>query len=1494
MRISKLHISQSSLIVKISLILCLGSFSLKTAAQGERPLKFSKDSIEFFEQMSKFMKDNRKDDAKEFINYFEPLWYGGIFSNKVRATVYETCDLMLEKRMLPFPEFSNYLKAVASIIAIGRDESEFYNWHKGVDILVQDRSKRRYSEFLEFSEHLFVDSAIYYTPSITWKFREGYFNLKFEDKNPILEFEKLKLVCYSRGDSAVIYETSGTYNYHERHWDGKGGKVYWDRAAFPREEVSAVLSEYAIDIRRAEYTAENVVFDNKKFFGGATLTGTLKEKVLANVTPEKASYPQFISKTDRFTISNIIPGVDYDGGFTQRGSRIIGSETDGGKATLLFKREDVVLLEVRAKSFVIREKQISNDKAEIVFHFGQDSLYHPGIEFKLINDERKVTLTRTKQGVHRTPFFNSYHELEMYFETLEWEIDKQTIFMQPMFRSSNRAALFESNDFFKEYRFDELYGLSNRHPLVILKRCKEVHGDIMTVNDIARCWGISSSQIKPYMMELSTRGYVSYDFDNDLVELRDKVEHYVKSKAKKEDYDIIAVNSDPSHNDNASINLNTMEMSIHGVRRIGLSDSHQVYIYPYSGEIVMKQNRDLAFSGLVSAGRLEFFGKNFDFQYDSFKIAMPNIDSMRLYVETEKNEAGRSEFKRVKTVIEDIEGLLEVDQPFNKSGVIPIKKFPRFTSFKESYAYYDKPSILGGVYEREDFYFKLEPFEFDSIDNFQNSAIRFDGTFKSAGIFEDMEETLVLQKDYSLGFRHTTPDEGMPVYDGKGTFFDDIILSHDGLKGNGFLDYLTSTTESQSFFFYPDSMNAIAQNFVIEEQMGEVEYPPVNGTNLDWHWHPESDTMSVSSIDEPFHFYDGNSLLTGSITYTPEQLNGHGKFEFDKAIMESNLMVFKFSEFDADTADFFLKTGSTEIGGIGFATSNMKAHVDFAKRMGEFESNGESSIIEFKDNQYIARMDRFKWFMDDEVVELSGKKKEIDQGAGGKVAIEGARLTSIHPDQDSLYFYSSACQWDVRRSILTANKVELLEVADALIYPDSQRVVILKDAEMKPLKNSEVVANSITKYHRLYEAEIKVLGKRKYNGKAKYDYIDERNEKQVINFEDLYSDDAYQTVAEGKIAKEMDFTLSPNFKYFGDVRLEASKQFLTFDGSTEMVQFCSELTSPWFKFKSEIDPQSIYIPVDTSTKTETGLKLAKGLMLGKDPTKIYPAFMSQPTARTDREIITADGFMIFDKKDKSYKISNLTKLDAFSLPGNFISFNRDGCSMYGEGKMDFAANLGRVNVEPTGTVNYNFKADSASFHLGIIFDFFFESKALREMARDLEENNDLDRLDFDNEWYQKNLKEILGESQGLKMISDLSFYGEFKKFPKELERALVITDVKMKWNPNTEAYESVGKIGIGNIEKRQVNKLVDGIIQVKKRRSGDILVIYLELDKENWYFFNYQSEIMQAVSSNNEFNQRILDVKSGKNKLERSKGQARYRFILSNKSKKAAFLRSLD
>jgi hypothetical protein len=153
---------------------------------------------------------------------------------------------------------------------------------------------------------------------------------------------------------------------------------------------------------------------------------------------------------------------------------------------------------------------------------------------------------------------------------------------------------------------------------------------------------------------------------------------------------------------------------------------------------------------------------------------------------------------------------------------------------------------------------------------------------------------------------------------------------------------------------------------------------------------------------------------------------------------------------------------------------------------------------------------------------------------------------------------------------------------------------------------------------------------------------------------------------------------------------------------------------------------------------------------------------------------------------------------------------------------------------------------------------------------------------------------MLGKEQADKLISQLNLYGSFKRFPSELEHTIVFSDLKLIWNTSTKSYTSDGKIGLSNIYKTQINKMVNGRIEFQKKRSGDILNIYLEIDANNWYYFNYQGGLMQAISSDTKFNEIIKALKPDKRKLESEKGQKAYSFILSNERKKKDFLKKFE
>jgi hypothetical protein len=188
-------------------------------------------------------------------------------------------------------------------------------------------------------------------------------------------------------------------------------------------------------------------------------------------------------------------------------------------------------------------------------------------------------------------------------------------------------------------------------------------------------------------------------------------------------------------------------------------------------------------------------------------------------------------------------------------------------------------------------------------------------------------------------------------------------------------------------------------------------------------------------------------------------------------------------------------------------------------------------------------------------------------------------------------------------------------------------------------------------------------------------------------------------------------------------------------------------------------------------------------------------------------------------------------------------------------------------------------------------EFFFDKGAMKKMSTDFETySNTLDPFDFGRKTFEKGLAEILGKERGDKALSELNLYGNYKKFPDELEKSMFLGDVQMTYNKKTKSFVSNGKIGVANLFKNEIYRYVTGFIQIKKQKAGDVLDIYLELDQSTWYYFNYFKGVMSVVSSNQAFNTAVKEVKEKKQKVD--KGPS-YQFNTCSPTKKDQFVKKL-
>ena len=1475
------------------LIICtllINSSSLK--AQSVK--SFPSDSIEFFNTMEAFLVDARKE-GKGFMKQFEEVWYGGYFSENQRKGVYATTNKMLKKKLRAFPDFRNYLFTVGSFVVDStQTEQSFEAWQGIIDRLLENRKKKKFTDFLNFCNGLFRENAIYTSASTVWAANNSNYLFGF-DSLPKITFESLDLKCFAKRDSMKILDTKGSYYPTEGIWYGYKGRVTWDKAGLLGDEVYADLLNYTVETRKSEYTADSVIFNNS-FYLNEPLIGSLNDKILANMTTEKASYPRFDSYDKRVRIENISPGVNFDAGFSMVGSKLLAKGDEDQDAIIEFIRSDTLFLQAKSENFSIRTDKIISTQASLNIYLNQDSISHPGLNFKYLVDQKLVTLYKENQGVSITPYSNSFHDIEMNFEVLNWKTDEPILVLTNLFGGTKTDASFTSGDYFKEELFDKIGGLSDINPLFKVYKYMDQHGtNDLSIKNLGYYMNMDYPDAKNFVIYLSTLGFADFEMDKDQVVIKEKLNDFVLAKTKKIDYDVINIYSDVAELDgvyNAKINLLNFDLSINGIESIVLSDSQQVVILPAGGQVKMKRNRFFEFAGRIKAGRFDFYGKKFSFDYEQFKINLENTDSMRIKaLSGEKDREGRQLLKPVKTVVQNINGNLLIDDVFNKSGLQDYPEYPILNSKDNSYVFYDRKEILGGVYKKGDFYFQVDPFTIDSLDNFSNDQLKFDGTFSSGNIFPEFREQLTLQPDFSLGFVRETPEGGYPMYGGKGKFYDKIKLSHDGLRGDGSLKYVTSTTYSHDFIFYPDSMRTLADRYEVEKLVGEIEFPRVKAENTQMRWLPSKDIMYASTTDSGMVFYDKTSRFFGTTSLTPEQLSGNGIYKFQRADLTSRKMIFKSITFDADTADFAL-IDSKVSGAFGLKTKNLKAHVDYKGRFAEFKANGKAQPIEFPINQYLCFMEEFKWYMDNDVIDLkSSKSTQI----AADVKLEGSKFISTNPDQDSLFFYAPLAQYDSRRHIIKARDVLFINSADSRIYPDSgTAVTIKKKANMEPLVNSKIVTNSVTEYHKVYEGNTKIFGRKSYSSSGYIDYIDENNNIQPIYLASISVDTTGQTVGIGEISDTIPFNLSNNFAFKGKAKLLGSKQFLVFDGLTQMAHTCDRINRPWVNFEAEINPSDIYIPIDSNMRDSADAVIISSINLNVDSTFLYSAFMSGRTNYSDIYMIPTYGFLNFNKENQEYVISSREKIAEPSLTGNYLKLSAKDCIVYGNGKIDLGARAGNLKFNSAGNISHNLNDNEAVLDLAMTVDFFFDDNSTKKMAEDINENIDLEVTDFTRATFESALKEIVGVETADEMASQMTLNGKLKRIPDALNKRLFLNDIKFKWVEDLNSYKSFGKIGISNIGKEEINKYVDGKVMITKKRSGDIIDIYLEIDQKNWYYFSYRRGLMKVISSNEDFNTQIKELKKDKRRYPNAKGEKPFTFMFGSEREKRDFERDFE
>lgn len=1320
-------------------------------------------------------------------------------------------------------------------------------------------------KYLKSCRDMFVDHLLGEKGATQWVAPNANFTFP-TDTACLFEVKQCDLILQSKNDRSVIRDTRGRIDLMNHLWIGRGGRVDWSRFDLPSDKVYGIVDDYQVNLMGSSYHIEEIEFYNKFYFNQPCRC-SFEDAITGALPNEKTQFPKAVSVDDQQEHGTFFGNVEFLGGFGMTGRSVSFFGTAEHPAQFVYKYRNRITVRTLSKRFLLTDNSLASSQASVRIYLydsitgAVDSIYHNDVGFRYNDNKNLLLLYRKDNGVGTGPFHDTYHDFDLFLEAIYWKRDSdQMEFRRVEGTSGESEGLIASVNYFRKSDYLKIQALDNKHPMEHLNQFLKLYADDHNrfhVNDYTNYVKYPLSQVLSLMLNLQAEGYVEYDKDTQMVTVLPRFFDVLASDHDEFDFDVIKFQTKVTDRQpNVRLVLGTNDMVVNGIRdyqgktdasTVTLSDFKHVLILPDNGRIVLKKDRNFNFSGCIMAGMYEFFTKESLFNYNTFSIEMAKVDSLRFYARF------KGKVLPVEGVLERLHGTLEIDANDNKSSKRETPEFPRFSSTGNAYRFYR--DINGGVFDLElpldtltdedlagKFYYCLEPFMVERLDNLDSVDVAFQGRLVSGGIFPDINEPLVVMDDHSLGFRHVIGDgqaSRLPMYDSLGGFHQEVLLSNEGFYGKGRLDVETSSFEAERFDFYLDSVTSSVQSFTMQERDGEVGFPKASCGPVDIKWVVTEPRLYTTTLDEPICLY-GNTFFTGTTKLSGQGYQGDGVLTFGLTRFDSHFFDFDSQSFVADSSNFTLfdEDGQTK----AFLADNYRASVDLAGQKVRFGYLDENSNLDFPLNQFYCTLNQAEWDMSSNTIHLSGEPSEF---------------VSLLPEHDSLSFLSTNADYDMNDYTVHAHGVASVKVADVEIMPWDHNINIQRNATLAPLEHAVIVADTSSQLHVFKDAAVSIYSKHDYAALGVKDYIDMEGVATPVFYDEIKPVDGV-TVASADIADTLHFMLSPWIGFQGKVTTRVTDTLDRYKGFFLMEQSCVEDTV-WMASDTMVNPQTISIPVNVKKLKREHESLLNGL---------------------DFVLPMEKGDLSYDNNGRQYIINN--ELCSFSYS--------DRCVATVHGVSNLSMDEGLTEFACFGDF-VGYPNDSITMDVMNVFNApVFDNQVLADIA-DIYSMVEGGAIDLSQTGYVDYLRVERGEDAA----ADLQREMELVPYPVIHEgdfyhKTIVIPSLKMVWNPELRAYISVGKIGLGSLGGHVVNRYVDGYVMFD-RRLGVMTYLFVNDMFMTYISYNCGDGQLQVHATYGTVNARLSDL-SEKSRTAKSK-DARFEYVVTPYEAMTGFLSRL-
>lgn len=1430
------------LIKKFTLIVLFAFFGLAKA----QITSFSTDPAVFINEFESFINATNDKKLQDQMKIFKESWMLGKFSPTQQKSIIGISNGMLLEKMTVQPYFGLMVSSLAEMLEKNLPDKVLQQWQKVTESLLGG-DNAEYLEFLKITSRLFEENVIFEDQKKKWVADNSDYDILFERGKIVIKFKSLSLTCKGPLDQMVVYQTSGFYVPSEKNWYGYSGSANFDRV-MPGEGVEVKFNKYKLNLEESEYQIDSAQLQFKKYFSTPVM-GRFSDKLTFatdSASLKGSTYPRFTSYANTLQIKGLVgPNATFKGGFTIIGSEI-NTETANGEETeisILYKGK--VKSTLRSKAFRIKDGVAVSPSAYFVLYLDSANIYHPNVQVNFLFNDNKIVVSRGEKGLQRVPFTDDYHKVDLDVQQIRWKIDEPFVDFDNI--NNDQEAKIASSDFFREIIYARIQGALMFNPLDALmayygKELKKTKQLKFAVADYAAFMKTQPEHLINVFIDMHDAGFITYFPEQDSAIIKPKLFNYVISHQGHRDYDVIRLSSLISARPNATLNLLSNEMVVEGVLKFFFSDSQNVVVVPTDQKVILKKNRRIGFGGMIRAGRFDFFGQKFEFDYANFQVAYSNIDSMRLYF---PDSTGRSVVP-IKSVLRNIYGTLYIDKPNNKSGLVNYPEYPIFKSSKGSEVLYDKPNIHNGAYKADRFKFVVDPFTIDSLDNFTLEGLQFDGTFLSDDIFPEFRYHVSIQKDYSLGFVKPTPGGGYPMYRGKGQGEMVMSLSEEGFYGlTGKIGYNGSTTEFTKVLLLPDKTVGTADKYTIPQ--GSI-YPEVYAANAGIEWHPYEDKFQVAQGATPIKLFKTRYDFYGNITQTPSRLFGDGTLAWDQARFSSKDMTLGPNKASAKVAS--LKIFAADSTKIAFETNDINGNMDFDKRLGTFTTNQKDAMTNFPFNSYTTNLNDYKWNMD---------QKTIEAKLGSNLAGVTPYFLSTNFAQDSLKFEAKHAVYDLNDYTLKIDQIPYIDIADSRLFLKDGRVTIRENANMDIVDSAKIVANRIDQFHNIYDIKAKIYGRYKMRGEGKYQYVNVMGDRQEFKLDSLIVNSDKKVEGVGRIDETQGFTLDTKIGYKGYAQVLSTERNILFTGYVKPLHtFTNVLPSAWVRYTDRLDPKDVVINM-MDPRDKDNKKQYIGLFIANDSSHVYPLMYSWKRRYSDPDVTSDTGVLYYDHKTESFMAGSKEKLREGALKGSYIQFNEKDHTIHAEGPLDFGMEGTHIKFLNAGTADLLAGDSSFTFNLAMMMDFPLHKDVVAYLKTKLS-TGDAGNANINTDFFKKALGEMISDDKNAaNAIKSIEKTGQIDG-KDEVDYKLVLSDATFRWDSKRRGMYCNDAVDIASFAGTPMNKTIDAVFLLEHKRSGENMYIYLEFGNNDWLYINLQKNVSYMISSDPKLNELLVNT----------------------------------